>query len=265
MNTTEEVKHERCNRCKCWRLPSLFLNTKGRKLKTCQKCRDLQNAWMRNGSKIECTEEGCSFKCKSNGHLKIHLMHKHNINVKWFECDQEGCSYKCKSNSSLKDHLIHKHGKNVKWIECTEEGCESKFKSNGNLKQHLSRVHDIGVVWHHCTQQNCTSKFKSNGELKYHLIQKHNLNVKWYQCTQANCQSKFKSKSNLKRHLSGFHDIGDFQCPFCCRNVFNLTEYSDHIGNHKICRKCFNKTTGQFISLGVEIVSDCSQRQIILL
>jgi hypothetical protein len=36
----EEVKHERCGKCKSWRLPSLFLNEAGRRLKTCQSCRD---------------------------------------------------------------------------------------------------------------------------------------------------------------------------------------------------------------------------------
>jgi hypothetical protein len=35
----EEVKHEICKKCKCGRLPSEFLSDKGRKLKTCEKCR----------------------------------------------------------------------------------------------------------------------------------------------------------------------------------------------------------------------------------
>ena len=35
-----EVEHERCNKCKCWRLPASYLNAKGRKLKTCTQCRD---------------------------------------------------------------------------------------------------------------------------------------------------------------------------------------------------------------------------------
>ena len=34
-----EVEHERCNTCKCWRLPASFLNDKGRKLKSCTACR----------------------------------------------------------------------------------------------------------------------------------------------------------------------------------------------------------------------------------
>jgi hypothetical protein len=38
--TTQEVKHVKCPRCKCWRKPLEFLNAKGRKLKTCAKCRD---------------------------------------------------------------------------------------------------------------------------------------------------------------------------------------------------------------------------------
>jgi hypothetical protein len=35
----EETKHDKCPKCKCWRIPSSFLNDKGRKLKTCESCR----------------------------------------------------------------------------------------------------------------------------------------------------------------------------------------------------------------------------------
>ena len=31
---SEEIKYEKCTRCKTWRLPSMFLNEVGRKLKT---------------------------------------------------------------------------------------------------------------------------------------------------------------------------------------------------------------------------------------
>ena len=41
MSEFKEVRHEKCKRCKCWRLPTDFLNAKGRKLKTCKKCRDV--------------------------------------------------------------------------------------------------------------------------------------------------------------------------------------------------------------------------------
>jgi hypothetical protein len=35
----KEIEHFKCARCKCFRLPELFLNDAGRKLKTCEKCR----------------------------------------------------------------------------------------------------------------------------------------------------------------------------------------------------------------------------------
>eukprot|EP00466_Bigelowiella_natans_P011399 jgi/Bigna1/41588/e_gw1.54.15.1 len=43
--SNEEIKYEKCNRCKCHRLPEDFLNEKGRKLKTCIKCRDIQKKY----------------------------------------------------------------------------------------------------------------------------------------------------------------------------------------------------------------------------
>ena len=37
----QEVKHDKCGKCKCWRLPADFLNEKGRLMKTCRFCRRL--------------------------------------------------------------------------------------------------------------------------------------------------------------------------------------------------------------------------------
>ena len=68
----EEVKHEKCNRCKCWRLPEDFLNEKGRKIKTCLKCRALckiyieKNKCEHNRIKSQCKECGGSQICEHN-------------------------------------------------------------------------------------------------------------------------------------------------------------------------------------------------------
>jgi hypothetical protein len=58
----KEVKHEKCNRCKCWRTVELFLNDKGRRLKTCTVCRERsKKAYLkrkaRKAKKKEETEE----------------------------------------------------------------------------------------------------------------------------------------------------------------------------------------------------------------
>lgn len=39
-NLPEEKANIKCNRCKCYRYPSEFLNDKGREMKTCQVCRN---------------------------------------------------------------------------------------------------------------------------------------------------------------------------------------------------------------------------------
>lgn len=36
----KEVPHEKCKKCKSWRLTEHFLNKTGRRLKTCIKCRE---------------------------------------------------------------------------------------------------------------------------------------------------------------------------------------------------------------------------------
>ncbi len=49
----DEVKHDYCKGCKCWRLPSEFLNNKGRKLKTCSKCREYGRKHFKTRKKCE--------------------------------------------------------------------------------------------------------------------------------------------------------------------------------------------------------------------
>jgi len=58
----EEVTHEQCGRCKCWRLPSEFLNDEGRRLKSCEKCRALGR---KEREKNKCPHgRECKSRCK---------------------------------------------------------------------------------------------------------------------------------------------------------------------------------------------------------
>ena len=43
-----EIKHQKCTKCKSWRIPESFLNEKKRKLKTCQTCRDRDKKYRKN-------------------------------------------------------------------------------------------------------------------------------------------------------------------------------------------------------------------------
>jgi ribosomal protein L17 len=58
---SEEIKHEKCARCKTWRLPAMFLNEAGRKLKTCSSCRTTQNNYTANN---KCDHKRIRGTCK---------------------------------------------------------------------------------------------------------------------------------------------------------------------------------------------------------
>eukprot|EP00466_Bigelowiella_natans_P013998 jgi/Bigna1/56912/estExt_Genewise1Plus.C_1460009 len=59
--SNEEIKYEKCNRCKCHRLPEDFLNEKGRKLKTCIKCRRTAKRY-RNNEEVKKKKAECDKK-----------------------------------------------------------------------------------------------------------------------------------------------------------------------------------------------------------
>ena len=85
MDNKAEVKHEFCNKCKCWRLPFEFLNAKGRKLKTCIKCRDRQK---RSRDKNKCEHKRQKSKCKDCGGGSICEHKRQRSQCK--ECDFQG-------------------------------------------------------------------------------------------------------------------------------------------------------------------------------
>ena len=59
-----EVVHERCTKCKCWRLPASYLNAKGRKLKTCTQCRDRAAQYR---ARYTCEHGRSKYLCKPCG------------------------------------------------------------------------------------------------------------------------------------------------------------------------------------------------------
>ena len=72
---SEEIKHDKCARCKTWRLPSSFLNDSGRKLKTCKKCREKEKE-KREKNKCEHNREKSKCKvCNPVGHIKAVMYH----------------------------------------------------------------------------------------------------------------------------------------------------------------------------------------------
>ena len=167
--------------------------------------------------------ELCDKRFKTNGNLKLHKAHVHNINVKWYPCDL--CDKKFKINSDLKRHKANIHDIDVVWYYC--DLCDKKFKTNGNLKQHKSQVHDIAVVWYQC--DICDKKFKTNGNRKIHKAYIHNIDVKWYYCDL--CDEKFKSNSDLKQHKAQVHniDVKWYPCDMCDKKF----KSNSHLKSHK--------------------------------
>ena len=167
------------------------------------------------------------------------------MSVKIYRCDVDGCEKKFKRNGTLKQHKADVHDINVKWYRCDVDGCNERFKQKGALKTHKAFVHDINVKWFHCDVDGCNEKFKQNGTLKQHKADVHDINVKWFHCDVDGCNEKFKKNGHLKRHKEFVHDIGIHKCGFCYFNRNSHISYTDHTGNHKICRKCYKKATGK--------------------
>ena len=167
------------------------------------------------------------------------------MSIKKHQCDIEGCDYKSKHKSDLKRHKANVHDIGVTWHQCDIENCHYKCKQKCDLKRHKADVHDIDVTWHHCDIEDCDYKCKRKSNLKQHKADVHDIGVTWYQCDIERCDYKCKRKGHLKQHKAHVHDIGEHECEFCCYNRNSHIPYKDQTGTHKICRKCYKKSTGK--------------------
>ena len=140
---TEQVNHAKCGRCKCWRVtPAMFLNEKGRLMKTCGECR-------RNKHKCDQCDKDFSRK----GDLNTHVKAVHD-KIKDVECPE--CESKFSRKGDLKQHIKAVHDK-IKDVECDK--CEYKCSKKSVLNQHQKYYCNGGIASN-----------KSTGELKVQAV-----------------------------------------------------------------------------------------------
>ena len=214
-----EIAHTKCSRCKCFRESATFLNAKGRRLKTCQTCRD----------RHKCNK--CDAKFSSNNHLVRHKKAVHD-KIKGFKCPT--CNFRCSENSHLKHHVKSIHNK-IKDHHCTS--CDYRCSTNSDLKQHVKRIH-TKIKDHRCT--SCELKFSTNSDLNRHVKAVHD-KIKDRHCSK--CDFICSSNSTLTQHIKAIHDkIKNFICPKCdYRCCFNTT-LTKHT---KFCTGDLNCSSGE--------------------
>ena len=190
MEEQKEVKHEFCNRCKCWRLPEQFLNEKKRRLKNCQVCTGLE----RNRSK-KCIHEGCKTQPHFNyeGETKGLYCNTHKlddmVNVVNKRCLHEGCkkqphyNYEGETkglycNTHKLDDMIDVTNK-----RCLHEGCKKQpnYNYEGETKALYCSIHKlddmVDVISKRCIHEGCKKArgYNYEGETKRLYCNTHKL------------------------------------------------------------------------------------------
>ena len=174
-NTAEEVEYVKCKRCKTYRTPDLFINDKGRKLKTCHRCREvatqkrIKNKCEHNRQKSRCKECGgvsiCEHnrqknQCKECGGSNICEHNRYKPTCK--ECGGSNiCEHKriknqCKEcgGSSICEH-------NRKKSQCKECGGSSICEHN-RIKNTCKECGGSNICEHNRQKQTCKECGGSN-------------------------------------------------------------------------------------------------------
>ena len=146
-----EVTHERCCRCKCWRLPAEFLNAKGRKLKTCENCRAFDRIAR---ERLKCEHKRQKSRCKECGGSSFCEHKKQRRQCK--DCGGSAiCEHKrlksqckeCDPNGHLKNK-VHTARNRIDWtdqerkpvLECL--GCDIE-----SYRTYLTNLFKPGMNW----------------------------------------------------------------------------------------------------------------------
>lgn len=115
------MQYDKCPKCKCYRLPNQFLNAKGRKLKTCDICRERGR---KRKEKYKCEHNKQKASCKECGGSQIC---EHNINkYNCVKCKGNGICHHDRIKAQCKEckgNRICKHNKYI--FHCKDCGCVS--------------------------------------------------------------------------------------------------------------------------------------------
>lgn len=222
MNNTEikEVEHTKCGRCRCHRANNLFLNDKGRRLKTCSTCR---------APKFSCNL--CEYKSLTNMNLSKHKKAIHD-KIKDVLCDK--CEYKCATRRSLLMHNRYIHDK-IRDFECDK--CDYKCSAKGDLSKHQKIVHDK-IKDFVCNL--CDYKCSTNSHILTHKRAVHD-KIKDSQCNK--CDFKCSTNGGLLAHQKAIHDkIRDFECDLC---DYKCSQRCNLIAHKRICTGKINCSAGE--------------------
>ena len=146
-----EVLHERCSKCKCWRLPAEFLNPKGRKLKTCGNCRALSKIAR---ERLKCEHKRQKNKCKDCGGSAICEHNRRKSRCK--DCGGASiCEHKrLKSQCKICDpngHLKHSVSVSKLRIDWTDQERKPAMECLGcdieTYRTYLTNLFKPGMNW----------------------------------------------------------------------------------------------------------------------
>lgn len=150
-----EVPHSQCSRCHCHRSLDLFLNDKGRRLKTCKNCRD----------KFKCSYDNCSYSSSENKTLVRHINMVH-LKIKDKVCPFKQCEFKCTMDYDLKRHIKTIH-LDIRDVKCPHD-CDYKCSYNSDLQKHIKAIH-LKIKDNVCPNNHCDYKSSTKWSLTSHL------------------------------------------------------------------------------------------------
>jgi DNA-directed RNA polymerase subunit RPC12/RpoP len=226
----EEIQYDKCPRCKTHRLPTQFLNEKGRKLKTCDVCR---KRGRKNRENSKCTHNKVKYLCIICGGASLCIHNREKIRCK--ECGGSG---------------ICEHNKRKG--ECKECG-GSQICKHYNLKYNCKEC--LGSqICKHIMKKNICKKCMTTEEcilfIKKRMVHNSRNGDKKYERYDANNHIDLCFINGL------FEDY--VKCPYCdvdftyeerCKTLITIERKDNSIGHTKAncilcCFSCNSRRVG---------------------
>ena len=223
----EEIKHEKCGKCKSWRLPKDFLNDKGRKLKTCAKCRTRTK---KSNQKYKCEHGRTKSQCRECG---TGYCEHDRVKNSCKDCGTGYCIHGRKK-SCCKDcgtgYCKHRRQK----LHCKE--CKDGYCKH-NRQKHQCKECDTGYCVHRLRKAECK---KCADPIKITIN-------RWIRRSRQADKKHERYDSNNFIHtdfLKGLIEDCKNECHYC-KTAVQYTEYASNIAtierlDNKIGHICSN-------------------------
>ena len=172
----------------------------------------------------QCSWEGCLFRAKTKGRLRLHLVRHENL-----KCNVTGCSFVASTTYRRMKHAMSHNISNTEHLFlCEFNGCAFSAQKASQLSSHVKYHHKTRPLIA-CTWIDCKYATPSKTDLAKHI--RTHTKEQPYKCTWEGCTYTCATSSSLCTHVRS-HKSKACHWPDCLFTASTVRHLKEHLKKH---------------------------------